>query len=555
MLVGMVTSTTAVADGSCGESALLAQRNATRNAQASYSAAARHAEMRGLAALDPGELNSSLPGMRVASAQDHAPVPIDADRSLFIRDRALLSAFSFNELMAALAQSTGDQTLSGLNLFQDWWLTSLPPKPDKDPAIGCNDKLINGIDYSCPASGGQGTLAEVSSLDGGTDAPVQIMALVNRGDLWSFETDSADCGEYRVIAGVNNDTGQFPAIESGLYLFSFEAVLRRGDNGPGFCKAVQKLWASFSTLADTEDFRSLLRKFYLEQNGLSQDGRLVAPSHATASFTFGPIMASKNLGLDGEAPELGQIRTNAKFTSSNGSWFFREYRFRNLPGTGQRLLPVGLAATPVKLSGDPGHPHNQRLADEIGRNSDGLVTKQFDDVRFVPSDRCLDAGEDIANDRSGIRSIMQKYFSGQSPNPAVQALAKLANSDLTVRDLANNLDFTTCVGCHNTTGKWQLNHLVAPYADFETPGKIGEAWDRPLSFHFARFDIEPGTISDRYAIAHQLENVFLPKRKHLMRFVLENDPLPKCPDLRDSGETPVPGCSVDGSGEIRIFQD
>jgi hypothetical protein len=539
-----IIATTAFGDSGCGESVLLLKRNELRESAARYSTVRQNAELRGLATFSLERLIEVSDKSEVSMSGKLNATPINPNRSLFIRDFSLLKAFSFAELMEVLATGTEASAPAGLNLFKDWWRTAAPPKSGQDPAIGCTDKLINGLDYMCPKEGGLATLADVTSLEdiGGNGPPFRILALVNRGDLWNFETDSADCGEFRVVVGVDNKPARYKSFEEGEYLFNFEAVLRRGENGPGFCKAVQKLWASFSVNGDDRDVAGQLRRFYLEENGLTPDGRLVAPSTAGAEFTFGPIIAPANFGLDGEAPEEGQIRTNAKFKMTGDHWDLREYRFRRLPGTGLRILPVGLAATPPKAAGKPDHPLNETLAEALALNTAGIDTTQFDDVKFQPADRCLEAAESVADDYS-IRSILQPYFRNNINNKAVAVLKAMPNSNMGIYKRSYNLEFTTCIGCHNTIDMDNLKHLTAPYGGFSKPEALAKAWKSTMNFHFAQFDEEPQPNPVRYKLQHQLAKVFLPKREYLMRTVIDSRPPRFCSELSKMSRTAFPDCS------------
>jgi len=553
-----IVATAASGDSGCGESALLLKRNELRESAASYSTVRQNAELRGLAAFGLQQLIGRFDTSEALLLGEAARPPIDPDRSLYIRDFSLLKAFTFAELMEVLAAGTETDPPAGLNLFRDWWRTAAPPDPDGDPAIGCMDRLINGMGYMCPEEGGLATLADIVSLEDveGKGPPFRILALVNRGDLWSSETDSADCGEFRVVAGADNPKGHYTAFETGQYLFNFEAVLRRGENGPGFCKAVQKLWESFSFNGDDDDVAGQLRRFYLEENGLTSDGRLVAPSTAAADYTFGPIIAPANFGLDGEAPEGGQIRTNAKFKMTGKHWLLREYRFRRLSGTGLRILPVGLAATPPKTAGDPANKKlNKALADALAlkQNVAGIDTTQFDDVKFQPPDRCLDAPESLANNRS-IRNVLRIHSTGSIENKASAALKAMPNSNMDVEKRAYNLELTTCIGCHNTISGKELEHLAAPNSGFSLKGSLAGNWHSAVGFHFAHFQTEPESNPVRYSLQRQLAKVFLPKREYLMRTVIDDRPPQYCSALSKLSQAAFPDCSESNGGTGMFYR-
>lgn len=479
----------ASADGSqCGESVLLEKQPLSKG----Y--VRENAELRGIQARLPDGLTRGLDAAMTALDMSTG---IDIARSLYIRDSSLLEAFSFADVMDTLASGLGEDAPSGLVLFQDWWRTAAPADPKYAADIGCTETLINGFPYTCAnGSRTEPLLQKISDLRTGRNGgpPFTIIGLVNRGDLVFGQTDPNTCGEYRVIAAA--DSTMNPATDDlaklgalGEFFLSFEAALPNSKDG--LCLAVQRFWQSIA-LKDDESARRMLRTFFLEKAGLTKDGTISAPPEPGADFTFGPVISAVNLGLlpqDAKslgiqiAQPFGQIRTNTR--NANPVWLLRQYSFRKT-SRGVRITPTALSSTPPvqimrpgRTCGSGNEDCNDLLAEEVWANRDGLATNEVTALSFKLTNNCLAAGEMMANNTQGDGYVNEVFAHAAPTDTALRnALQKVADipglPDLPTK-IGQNLQMTSCAGCHQHSTKTHLSHLVAMPGSFPIKEKIGRA--------------------------------------------------------------------------------
>ncbi len=548
-----LTQSAIAAEGTyCGESSTWVQSLGDDKADFSSNRVRQHAELRGLSRLGLDALVEKF-DHQILNEDDKKLVRtagvLDPNRSLYIRDDPVLGQFAFSELLDKLAVNTDTD---GLGLFVDWWLTSSKNYGTHNPALACTDTLINGYPYTC-SEPGQGlsaltTLQALKSSDG--DEIFKIVAFVNRGDLWSGEDNSEDCGEYRIVAGADLRGSEEFAPE-GIFLFNFEPALRRAGNGPGLCRAVQKLWASF-TGAETSVIVSALRKLYFEGGTLTPDGDFTEVEEA-GSFKIEPLLSAENLGLNTAQPELGQIRTNTKLVKE-ATWTLRDYRFRQLSDRQRRILPVGLANSFFADAAKPGDADNQKFAEAIRDAASHLVTDRFEGVQFSSNRPCLEAGEKVMGNGKDIKFILQGYLDNEDAtktNAVVGALSDLAatHPSLTTRNVFGNLAITTCVGCHRSVTEMELKHLQSPFGTPESSDRtFADQW-RAGDFKFNRIDkpkvdVPVGKLTYKgYDIVKNLKNIFLPVREVIMKSVVDDAFPQTCSDLSENAQGAFEACS------------
>jgi|GEM_PF-5764772 hypothetical protein len=526
--------TSFASDRQCGESALIGKQPLS----AAY--VWENAELRGV---PPQGSLARLENLAPAETAFPFSMGVDIDRSLYIRDAALLDAFSFAEVMDTLAAGLGENSPSGIALFQDWWRTTAPAKPQYAGDIGCTDTLINGFSYTCPDDGSrsESSLQKVSDLRTGRNGgpPFTIIALINRGDLASNKLDGGTCGEYRIIAAAETTPGDLTDDlarlgASGKFYLSFEAALPNSKEG--MCLAVQRFWKSLA-LKDDENAKHMLRIFFLEKAGLTGEGTISSPPAPEADFTFGPVMGPANLGMLPEDAEtlgtkitnpIGQIRTNTRSTSP--AWLLRQYSFRKT-SLGFRITPTALSSTPPVQIMDSkfkcsigGKNCDTLLAEEISTNRDGLTTNQITALSFTMSDNCLTAGQMVADSFRGDGYVAALAASASANSrPVWETLKQLANrteSSLIPMQIAQNLQMTSCAGCHRHSTGNQIDHLVT------MPGNIPiNQADFPVNdFTHARIACEKpgqnGHLCERYDISPLLRKVLLPWRAYVMEQTL-----------------------------------
>ncbi|MCA1367209.1 hypothetical protein I6F15_07330 [Bradyrhizobium sp. BRP14] len=317
-------------------------------------------------------------------------------------------------------------------------------------------------------------------------------------------------------------------VAVGKFYISFEAALP--NQGGGMCLAVQRFWKSLAETSDASA-RHLLRAFFLERIGMSNDGVLSFPPKPGADFEFGPVMSAANLGLlpadaraigTSLAKPLGQIRTNTR--DRTGRWLLRQYAFRRT-SLGLRIIPTSLSATPpvsimVPGSGctEAGTDCNAILGEKIKQNESGLKTLEIGKLGFKLEDVCLEAGQMVADFFSGDGYKAAIWANTTSDNEIFVALQELANRPglpSAAAKVGFNLEMTSCAGCHRHAAPSHIEHLIAD------PGhRTLESFNmQPNDFTHARLECEDSACK-RYAISRLLKEVFLPWRAFLMERTL-----------------------------------
>jgi hypothetical protein len=199
---------------------------------------ARSAESR-TALLSPERRGLNL--LDIAPRKARPPL-IQPLRSLAVTDKDILDGFTFAEVLARLAEQSGEPELTPSRLFKRWWATQLPADDEDFGAHGgpsCMDPLY-GRPYDCPRVEGK-QVKDDPFIDHASGSAYIPIGLFNRYDLAA--SDGSDCGEYRIIF----------ARRSGLrderVLINFEAVLPNPtpNIGRAGCRPIVEFWASTTT--------------------------------------------------------------------------------------------------------------------------------------------------------------------------------------------------------------------------------------------------------------------------------------------------------------------
>jgi hypothetical protein len=504
----------------CGESSLLADH------AASAGMVRENAELRSL----PDEsFKEPATALHNESVMTHPAINID--RSLYIRDKDILTAISLADVMDTLAAGLGADHPSGIKLFQDWWRTAARPDVSYAADIGCTNRLINGFSYTCPETRprAEASLSRIGNLRSlfNNEPIFKIVGLVNRGDLVFGKPNPDTCGEYRVLAAANTVDNPVPRLDPGEFFLSFEAALP--NQGGGMCLAVQRFWHSLANLSEA-DAGAQLRTFFLERVRMDKKGKLVTSPERKADFEFGPVISAANLGLlPDDASKLGishgtpvgQIRTNS--LDAADKWLLRQYSFRKT-SLGLRITPTSLSATAPAEIFKPasgcliqGKDCNTALGQKIAKNEAQLATDDIEKLSFYLGERCLEAGEMTTDTLSGYSYLIKDEDT--SSNAAAQALETIAAEPAPPAsrpEASYNLEMTSCAGCHRQTAPSKLSHL------FANPGRISiDDLHLGMINNFTHSKLELEGDGQQYSISPLLKKVFLPWRAFVMEQTLK----------------------------------
>ena len=445
----------------------------------------RHPERRGLSLLP-------LDSLGLRGAQE--PV-LDPRRSLAVTDEAILSRFSFEEVMTRLAQQAGVPGLTALGLYQEWW-----DSQRRAPGLGesgphCDDQKLadgttgfNGFPYACPRSeGNQAKENPFSAPDSNPGAYVPI-GLFNRFDLAAL--DGSDCGEYRILFA--RRSGLTSAASRNLIIF--ESVLPNPSPGLGLagCRDVMRFWAQLSQEPSAAARAEALHHFYFE--GLEG---------------FAPLVHVDRLGNDPHAP-TGQVRTNQFMQAL---WTLREFRVRKSCAGASctlRFEPDTVKTHPAGMlfSAKKTHPLKEDFAALLVSQAPVLV--QGDVLHFSLA---LEERFNSAQSRSSGTDDLYTYQLGKGASPLrtqLQERLTTLGSPLTPDQLVARMQTLSCAGCHQFSTGVNLGGGVS------WPGKS-------TAFEFVHVSErvhETGPDGPRYGLSEALVGTFLPARQRLMEAFL-----------------------------------
>lgn len=456
---------------------------------------------------------------------------IDADRSLFVREPALLDGLDFGAVMDQLAASAGGG--DGKALFRQWWST-LGEGPD--------DLVEEGL--ACPTPSGRARFATLNAFPMLCDAhlawlgslsdpfgeagaaPFLILAAVNRPDLVPTEPNPRHCGEYRLVIASNPAWPGWPEYRpnEALQVFAnLEAVLPNAAGDPAYCRAIQSFWAGLSDEAVTprDAVPGALRRFFLEGGTLTPGGDLLPAARSGGQgFVLPPAISAANLGGD-EADRRGQVRIN---TRTGHGWVLREFEFRRF-GTAMRLVPVPAKGAPDASLFEPDAAGAGALARVIRAQGD-LLTRSIDGFDFMPAFPGVEATQWVIP----LHGMPEARFSyseilGNEPwasdplRDSIKALAA-ASPGLRPPGVIKRLEVLSCAGCHR--------HVRGASAGFVDDEGRDVKWPPSIRFTHILPELDD---SGRYQISDALACVLIPQRERRMRAILGRpaDPTPADP--------------------------
>lgn len=446
-----------------------------------------------------------VPPDEIAICQPTA-TQIDERRSLYVTDQAILSGagedFTLLNTLNQLASQVGDDTLTGLDLFEQWWDTQ-----NNAPGFGngphCQNPF-NGYDNQCPRSA-EGAQADpmLSAAQLGSYTPI---AVVNRFDL--APPDGSNCGEYRIVYGKTSlGTRNLPI---------FEAKLPNPNPGCGIqaCRPVAEFWARLSNVNNPTRRAQLLHRFFYE--GLPG---------------FTPVVHIANYAGEaggGYNGASGQIRTNQFM---QGPWNLREFRLehdaRANPPT-LTFIPETVKANPFGRLFDGSLPgSNDPLAAKAAAFQRHFLTQvgslAIDDLnRFnysVPDE--FNAGESHMFG-SGPTDYLAQFNNDNGSSPFRTLLdARAQELGLTSDDIVNRAMALSCGGCHQESVGRPMGGSVPNF-----PGTLGFV-------HGSEFSTEQGPDGPRFLISPALTDHFLPHRRRVLESYLASSACVVCAEPID----------------------
>lgn len=462
----------------------------------------------------------------------HPPQPrkVILDRSLLVREPALLGAVSFGAVMQQLAASAGID--DGKALFRQWWST-LGEGPDEAvaaglacPAPGSERRLptLNAFPMLCdPDLAGIASMPDPLGEAGA--GPFLIIGAVNRVDLMPKDPHPRDCGEFRLIAAYDPDWPDWPEYRPNerMQIFvNFEAVIPNPAGDPRLCRAIQRFWASLSGAVGTptsdSDLAEALRRFFLVGGELTEDGRLLDPgAPGEHAFTLLPAISAANLGSD-EIHRRGQVRTNTR--TANG-WVLRQFAFRDFGGV-PRLVPVPTDGSPDASLFEENAAGARELAQLIQAESD-LLAPNINAFSFMPEPTGVEATQWIIP----LQGMPETRFSygeilGNEPravDPVRDSIKALAAASPGYRSpsIIKRLEVLSCAGCHR--------FVRGAKAEFVDDDGRPVKWPPSIRFTHILPELDD---TGRYRISDALACVLLPHRERRLRLVLDPaaDPTP-----------------------------
>lgn len=437
--------------------------------------------------LDDAEI-AALSGLSVRT-----PPTVDPRRSLIVTDEAILSRFSFEELMARLA-SQSLLPLSKETLFNQW-MDINNRKPGLGLGAHCDDTLdngqpsFNGFTIQCPRAEGQ--QIDKATFDANSPDSYVAIALVNRFDLASLPGKGDDCGEYRLVFAKRS--GMTDRLNRNLVVF--EGVLPNPQhNGRDLsgCVPVVEFWANLSSIADPGERAKRLHDFFYR--GLRG---------------FQPVVRAAAFG-NASTRAKGQVRTN-QFMQLN--WMLRQYTLQHEGGF-LRFKPAPAKENPEGLLFNETIDH-AKGADFRAAFLDVVSSLKVNDLHRFNMNALPDAFNAFDSDA---QDPMKTHYANQfasSPNFAASIDSRLAAggnpAGLTAADIVARAQALSCAGCHQFSNNKSLGG--------------GLTWPASLGFvHIAENQTEAAADgpagSLRFLISPALKDVYLPRHKQVMEAFL-----------------------------------
>ena len=460
------------------------------------------------------------------------PREITADRSLLVREPALLGAVSFGAVMRQMAASAGGG--DGKALFRQWWST-LGEGPDEAvaaglacPAPGSDQRFptLNAFPMLCdPYLAGLASMPDPFGEAGA--GPFLIIGAVNRVDLMPQDAHPRTCGEFRLVAAYDPDWPDWPEYrpnERVQVFVNFEAVIPNPAGDPLLCRAIQRFWAGLSgrdgVAPPDRAVADALRRFFLVGGRLTEDGRLLDPGASEAhAFALPPAISAANLGGD-KSDRRGQIRTN---TRTAKGWVLRQFAFRDFGGV-SKLVPVPTEGSPDASLFEENAARAGELAQLIRAKSD-LLAPNINAFSFMPEPTGVEAtqwiiplqgmpetrfsyGEILGNERRVVDPVRDSIKALEAASPGYRSPS-----------IIKRLEVLSCAGCHR--------FVRGAKADFVDDDGRPVKWPPSIRFTHILPELDD---TGRYLISDALACVLLPHRERRLRLVLDPAADPTPPD-------------------------
>jgi len=337
-------------------------------------------------------------------------VEIDSDRSLFIRDIAILERFSLNETLQRLLDDSGDVANTPQSLL---------------------DTLGSDCDPTMPISAFGSSCGRISRLGDVND--FQAIALTNRFDLAS--STGEHCGEYR-LALFNQQSGDsFNNVDFVI----FESRLPNPNPQLGLegCRPVTNFWADLSNIDDINTRADQLHDFYF--NGLPN---------------FTPVVDVNN--YRGSENGSGQIRFNRRTSARTASWLFLELRTHFSPGNFELLhstvkdVPSATLLTGTAPS-DLIQAFEAAVIEGLDTPGEKLLSSSMGTLNYnLPNSLNVGStGFSSTSINSGATFFSDNFDAQSNLAGAIHKQLNAVGSNLTPTQVIARVNALTCAGCHN----------------------------------------------------------------------------------------------------------
>lgn len=428
--------------------------------------------------------NPTTRGIQMAARTSScaAPFVVNIDRSLYVRDQAMLNisnssgpVFGLDKVLAQLAVQFNainpSRPTSGGELFARMWDTQNPPPGAIAEGPKCTG-VLNGFEHRCrPVEGVQASSAfEFISK-------YKPVSIVNRFDLRD-KVNFSNCGEARIIYALTDTS-------AGRNFIIFEAQLPNPQVGVASgCKPIADFWKDLTLDNDDTSRARKLRDFYF--SGIpAQNIRAV-------------------IDIRNYAPATGQIRTN-QFMSFD-PWVLKEFKLV-VEGGLSIVKPVSVKANPTGFQFNEASRGNAsvdalsaQFRTQFLNNMGTLINPDVNQFFLAVQDDRNNNGQSHANSVFSLENSFATHASAGFRS-AIQSRGVQLGSTLTTAQILNRATAMTCGGCHNPS---TFSLTVA-----DSIG-TGKSW--PDSLGFTHVD-ETNVVNGKFNISPALLNVFLPARK------------------------------------------
>ncbi len=391
---------------------------------------------------------SILSSAALYSASSQA-LEIDSERSLFIRDIAILEHFTLTETLQKLINDSADLSQTPQSLL-DTWPVKTGPSCD-------STQTFNGFPSRC---------ASVT----GDSSSYKAIALINRFDL--APSDGANCGEYRIAFTFEHPFGLGGNNKRDFMIFESRLPNPTPQQGLEGCRPVVNFWAELSQLDNINERANRLHDFYF--NGLPG---------------FSSVINVDN--YRGGENGSGQIRFNERRSLRDKNWEFFEFRTESTPGN-INILRSTVKDTPSMSLLDGSAPINLiqdfevAVIDGLSTQGEKLLARSMGTLSYNLPNR-LNTGQrrnenfdEVGGGSSSAELGEQRFIKLFDPQGDfandIQNQLNATGSQLSPTQVIARVNGLTCAGCHS-----QGSDLGDPI-DFKSTGQNFEMLSAELEF-------------------------------------------------------------------------